>query len=92
MQTMSQPKEKPRRVPKGKITSRCGCPRCREGVTAVTMTSTQDDGVTLRRRWCTSCGHRWYTAQEPEYLVRRVVYTKQPGGKVLLSLPPEDGQ
>jgi len=31
-----------------------------------------DDGIALRRRSCDACGHRWFTAQEPEYLVRYV--------------------
>lgn len=31
----------------------------------------QEDGRIVRRRKCAACDHRWYTAQEPEYLVPR---------------------
>lgn len=57
------------------------CPKCRSHDTRVVCT-TQDDvgGEIYRRRCCQDCGHRWYTAQEPEYLIRpeRVSWT---GGK-----------
>lgn len=29
----------------------------------------QDDGLLVRRRKCTVCGHGWFTAQQPEFLV-----------------------
>jgi hypothetical protein len=43
------------------------------------------DGVTVRHCVCSACEHRFFTAQEPEYLVprERVRWTKVLGGGVL---------
>lgn len=49
---------------------RCGCPKCREPLSKVLATKDWGDGVIVRHRACTACDHRWFTAQEPEYLVR----------------------
>lgn len=50
--------------------TRFHCPKCRGGRTKVVLSHDPGDGVMVRRRWCEGCGHRWYTAQEPEYLLR----------------------
>lgn len=50
---------------------RCRCPVCRHAVTVVVHVTEQEDGRIVRRRKCAACDHRWYTAQEPEYLVPR---------------------
>lgn len=47
------------------------CPKCRGVKSRVVSTHSQDDGVRVRARKCLECGHRWFTAQDPEYLVRR---------------------
>jgi hypothetical protein len=33
------------------------------------MLTGNSDGVAARRRECQECGHKFYTAQEPEYLI-----------------------
>jgi len=45
------------------------CPKCRHPVTKVSITG-ESEGVIVRRRTCANCGHKFYSAQEPEYLVR----------------------
>ncbi len=49
---------------------RCRCPVCRHELTLVVQASNQDDGMIVRRRKCQACDHRWYTLQEPEYMVK----------------------
>lgn len=46
------------------------CPQCRSERTRVVMTS-EADHLVIRRRCCDDCQHRFFTAQEPEYLIRR---------------------
>lgn len=48
---------------------RFSCPRCRHPITVVMQTSALEDGMMLRRRRCPACDHRWFTAQEPEFMV-----------------------
>lgn len=48
---------------------RCRCPVCRHEVTIVVQSADQADGRIVRRRKCAACDHRWFTVQEPEYLV-----------------------
>lgn len=66
------------------------CPRCRAVKTRVVMTTGCDDATILRRRRCSNCDHAFFTAQEPEYLVRpeRIRWVHQ--GMVLDSDFPED--
>jgi DNA-directed RNA polymerase subunit M/transcription elongation factor TFIIS len=45
------------------------CPKCRYHSSRVLYTSRTSDGLTLRHCLCESCGHKFFTAQEPEYLV-----------------------
>lgn len=45
------------------------CPKCRDTSTKVLMTRSSPHGELIRRRGCPSCGHRWFTCQEPEYLL-----------------------
>jgi len=47
------------------------CPKCRSKESKVTRTSRNDDGICIRTCVCKQCGHIFYTAQEPEYVVRR---------------------
>ena len=47
----------------------CPCPKCREQVTQVVRSGAEDGGQTVRRRVCPACGYRWFTLQEPEYIV-----------------------
>ena len=42
------------------------CPECGQGRTRVVCTRRDLEGVTIRRRWCTLCDHRWYSIQYPE--------------------------
>lgn len=50
---------------------RCRCPACRHEITVVIQTCEQDDGLLVRRRKCAACGYRWFTAQEPEFVLPR---------------------
>jgi transcriptional regulator NrdR family protein len=50
---------------------RCRCPKCGHGVTTVVQVCEQGDGRIARRRKCALCDHRWFTVQEPEYVVPR---------------------
>ena len=50
--------------------TRFHCPKCRGGRTKVVLSHDPGDGVMVRRRRCEGCGYCWYTAQEPEYLLR----------------------
>ncbi len=63
--------------------ARFHCPRCRDGRTKVIASHDPGDGVMVRRRRCEACGHGWYTAQEPEYLLRadQVVYSRKFGSR-----------
>jgi len=47
----------------------CPCPKCREQLTKVLRSGAEDGGITVRQRTCPACGHKWYTVQEPEYIV-----------------------
>ena len=47
------------------------CPKCGSHNVRVCMTKSTEDGISVRRRNCRGCGNRWYTAQEPEYIVQR---------------------
>lgn len=50
--------------------SRFPCPKCRSLSTRITRTATSpENGTIVRRRTCSSCDHRWYTGQEPEFLL-----------------------
>ena len=45
------------------------CPKCAEARTRVVCTKRTPDGVTIRRRRCVICEHRWYSIQYPEVAV-----------------------
>jgi len=45
------------------------CPKCAEARTRVVLTKRAKDGITIRRRCCISCEHRWYSIQYPEVAV-----------------------
>ena len=64
------------------------CPKCGARNVRVCMTKSTDDGVNIRRRICLGCDHRWYTGQEPEYVVQLgrdfKFYGRGSGEKVLL--------
>lgn len=47
----------------------CPCPKCRNPITKVTRSGAEDGGEIVRRRLCEQCGHRFYTCQEPEYVI-----------------------
>ncbi len=47
----------------------CPCPKCREQMTKVLHTGGGDGGEIIRQRLCPTCNHRWFTAQEPEYII-----------------------
>lgn len=47
----------------------CPCPKCREPLSEVLNVSAEDGGDTVRQRKCPACGHRWFTLQEPEYII-----------------------
>lgn len=47
----------------------CPCPKCREPLSQVLHTGGDSGGEIVRQRLCPACGHRWFTAQEPEYIV-----------------------
>ena len=44
----------------------CPCPKCSQLRTRVVCTKRTPDGVTIRRRRCVACEHRWYSIQYPE--------------------------
>ena len=46
------------------------CPECSKLRTRVVCTKRSKDGITIRRRWCPECEHRWYTIQYPEVVVK----------------------
>ena len=54
-----------------RLASRFPCPRCRHPGSKVLRTGESDDGVVTRERRCSDCGHQWFTAQEPEWVVPR---------------------
>jgi DNA-directed RNA polymerase subunit M/transcription elongation factor TFIIS len=58
------------------------CPKCRHHISSVRNTSRTTDGMTVRHCACEACGHKFFTAQEPEFLVPRhaVKWTKIDGG------------
>ena len=48
----------------------CSCPKCNQPRTRVVLTKRTKDGVTIRRRCCINCEHRWYSVQYPEVAVK----------------------
>lgn len=48
----------------------CPCPKCRHLITKVVRSGAEDGGQIVRRRLCPACDHRWFTLQEPEYVVK----------------------
>ena len=44
----------------------CPCPKCNQLRTRVVLTKRAKDGITIRRRHCRECDHRWYSIQYPE--------------------------
>jgi transcriptional regulator NrdR family protein len=62
--------------------TRFSCPACRHPATGVISTYSLSDGLSVRRRRCLECDHRWYTAQEPEYLLRSsdVIWARRADG------------
>lgn len=48
----------------------CPCPKCASLRTRVVCTKRDDDGITIRRRWCPACEHRWYSLQYPEVVIK----------------------
>ena len=51
-------------------TCRAACPKCRSGNTKVIITRSSTNGLLVRRRSCRDCGHRFWTLQEPEWLIK----------------------
>ena len=45
------------------------CPECGSGRTRVVCTKRTPDKLTIRRRRCVICEHRWYSIQYPEIAV-----------------------
>ena len=48
----------------------CPCPKCSSVRTRVVLTKRAKDGITIRRRHCRECDHRWYSIQYPEVPVK----------------------
>jgi len=48
----------------------CPCPKCSNVRTRVVLTKRAKDGITIRRRNCRECDHRWYSIQYPEVPVK----------------------
>ena len=44
----------------------CPCPKCSQLRTRVVCTKRAKDAITIRRRKCPICEHRWYSIQYPE--------------------------
>ena len=65
------------------------CPKCRSGLTPVIVTKQTEHGETIRRRGCKECGHKWFTLQEPEYLLP-VGSVKWSGSQLVLVQPEAD--
>lgn len=59
------------------VNCRMPCPKCKHPITRALITG-DSEGVIVRRRQCADCGHRFYTAQEPEYLIPddRIYYVR----------------
>ena len=57
------------------------CPQCRYPASKVICTYNLADGRLVRRRACLECDHRWYSLQEPEYLIqpREIEWSRPPG-------------
>lgn len=53
-----------------KVSSKMQCPKCRFPASKVVSTNEDESGVTIRKRRCKSCEHVFFTAQEPEYMVK----------------------
>lgn len=53
-----------------KVSSKMQCPKCRFPVSKVVSTNEDESGVTIRKRRCKNCEHVFFTAQEPEYIVK----------------------
>ena len=56
-------------MPSPKLHQLRSCPECGRNPTQVVISKVAKDGRIMRRRWCKSCGHRWYTVQPPEQVV-----------------------
>ena len=52
-----------------KMAGRFPCPKCKQPGTKVRITGENDDGIITRKRWCPHCGHNFFTAQEPEWVI-----------------------
>lgn len=52
-----------------KMASRFPCPQCRHPDSRVLLTNEDDSGVIVRRHECRGCSCRWWTAQEPAWIV-----------------------
>lgn len=63
------------------------CPKCRHPHAPVIVTRQTDDGEVIRRRGCPECGHRWFTLQEPEFLLPQGA-VKWSGQRLLLKREP----
>ena len=48
----------------------CPCPKCGQLRTRVVCTKRDKEGVTIRRRKCPICEHRWYSLQYPEVVIK----------------------
>ena len=71
-----------------KLKPRCCCPSCFEKDNSVCSSwQIPATGEIVRRRSCELCGHRWYTAQEPEYIVHkdRVRFRRLPNNNSVVS-------
>lgn len=53
-----------------RLPSKILCLKCRFPVSEVVATSQDESGVTVRKRRCKKCEHVFFTAQEPEYIVK----------------------
>ena len=63
----------------------CPCPKCKHQVTRVIRSKESQYGEVVRRRCCPECDYRWYTAQQPEYILKEgdLVFWNKANGPVL---------
>jgi hypothetical protein len=47
------------------VSEAVNCPRCGCDQIRATLTNSKDSDRVIRQRRCTSCQHRWYTAELP---------------------------
>jgi Zn ribbon nucleic-acid-binding protein len=64
------------------------CPKCKNPQTKVLATGNADGELT-RHRECLSCGHRFFTQQEPEYLTSRNTRISWGTGRPIAVAVPE---